>query len=189
MSKENKGNWFARHKVLTVILAIIVLGIAASALSGGEDGAVVGDNSNSTSGEQASKASAEKTSFGVGELISFNDKEVTVSEVERGWNSGNQFIVPDSGQEYVKVQVSIKNNSSSTISYNSFDWKLKNSNGVIKDVDGAVFTVDGALNSGELASGGNVAGFLVFQAPAGDAGLTLQYSPMFWSSKQLDIKI
>lgn len=189
MKEEKSKNWFARHKILTVVLALIAIGVIASA-SGGDKGAeVVNKSSNDQSEQVGSEAAEEKTQFNVGEDISFDSKTVTISNVERNWNSGNQFITPDSGNEYVKVQVDIQNNSNNQVSYNTFDWKIQNSNGVIKDVDSAAFVADGALNSGELAANGKVSGFLVFQVPAGDEGLVLQYSPSFWTSKKLEIKI
>lgn len=191
MNKEKSGNWFVRHKVLTVILVIIVI-IAIGGIAGGDnDAKKVGENSPSsdTSSNQKSDSASEKTKFAVNEVISFDNKEVTVTGVERNWNSNNQFIKPDSGKEFVKVQVTIKNNSGSNISYNTFDWKLKDSTGDIQTVDGAAFTIEGALNSGELAEGGTKSGFLVFQVPNGDTGLALQYEPGFWSGKKLEINL
>lgn len=186
MGKNKEGNWFSRHKVLTVILVIIVIGSIGGAMGGGDKAQVVDKNEDNSTTEQSK---SEKTQFKVDEVISFDDKEVTVSNIERNWNSGNQFITPDSGNEFVKVQVTIKNSSSDQISYNTFDWKMKDSSGVIKDVDSSAFSVDGGLNSGELAEGGQVAGFLVFQVPAGDSGLVLQYSPTFWTNKKLEIAL
>lgn len=108
---------------------------------------------------------------------------------ERNWNSGNQFITPQTGNEFLKVQVTIENNSSSEAMYNTFDWKLQDSKGVIKDVATVAYGVDGALNSGQLAPKGKVAGFLVFEVPAGDTGMTLRYSPSFWSERKVEVKL
>jgi len=169
--------------VLTIALVLISQSIFSKALDEATDGA-------SKVGEVSiSDENKKKEEFKVGEVISFDGKEVTVSQLERNWNSGNEFIVPESGDEFVKVQVTIKNNTESEISYNTFDWKLSDSKGVIKDVDSVVFSVDGALNSGELAPGGEVSGFLVFQVPAGDSDLTLRYEPSFWSDKKAEIKL
>ena len=90
---------------------------------------------------------------------------------------------------YVMVNVSIENKSTSEINFNTFDWKIKNSQGVIKDIDSSTYSVDGGLGSGELAEGGKVSGFLIFEVPSGDEGMTLQYSPSFWTSKKLEIKL
>ena len=122
-------------------------------------------------------------------MIAFDEKKVTVVSVQRNWDTGNQFMKPDAGNEFVKVQVSIENNSKSEAMYNTFDWKLQDSKGVIKDVDSVAYGVEGALSSGELAPGGKVAGFLVFEVASGDAGLTLRYNPSFWSDRKIEVKL
>lgn len=189
MSKEKSGNWFARHKVLTVVLAIAVIGGIAAAANGGNDAKVVDNNSNDTSQQAAAADKTEKTQFKVNETISFDNKEVTVTKVERNWNTGNQFVTPESGKEFVKVQVTIKNNSNNDISYNSFDWKIKDSGNVLYDIASATFMIDGSLGSDTLAAGDTISGFLAFEVPDGDTGLKLQYSPSFWSGKKLEINL
>jgi hypothetical protein len=56
--KEIKKNWFARHKVLTAILAIIVIGIIASAASGGSKSNTSTNSSTATSTADKSQAAA-----------------------------------------------------------------------------------------------------------------------------------
>lgn len=181
--EQGKKNWFVKHKVLTVIGVLVLLGVIISASGSKSDTATkVGDNKTETS-------TTEQTVFKVGDVISFDNKKVTVTSIERNWNSGNEFIAPSSGKEFVKVQVSIENNSNDQISYNTFDWKIQDSKGVIQSAASVTYTVDGALNSGELAKNGKVAGFIVFEVPNGDTGLTLQYNPTFWSDKKLEIKL
>jgi hypothetical protein len=168
--------------VLGVVGVIIVISIIASASSNSSGKLAEGGNSGGSN-------SIQPATFKAGDAIEFDSKIVTVSPAERNWNSGNQFIAPASGNEFIKVQVTIQNNSKSEASYNTFDWKLQDSKGVIKDVASAAYGVDGALSSGQLAPGGKVSGFLVFEASAGDTGLTLRYEPSFWSDKKVEIKL
>ncbi len=182
-NSKSKKAWYKR--VWVWIGIIVVIGIVSSAAAPKDTPKLASDSSNSS---ETSKES-EQTTFKAGDVIAFDDKKVTVAAPERNWDSGNQFIKPDSGNEFIKVQVTIENDSKSQASYNTFDWKLQDSKGVIKDVDATAYSVDGALNSGQLASGGKVSGFLVFQVPANDAGLTLQYSPSFWTDKKVEIKL
>jgi hypothetical protein len=189
---ENKQNWFARHKFLTVILVIIAIGVVATAFSSSDEPQKVEDGTNTDSAVNApgsGDVAEEQTKFHAGDVIAFDGKEVTVSEATRNWDSGNEFLKPDSGKEWIKVEVTIENKSDSTASYNTFDWKLQDSDGVIKDVDAVAYSVDGALNSGELAPGGKVSGFLVFAVPQDDTGLKLQYSPSFWTDKKVEIEL
>ena len=82
------------------ILIAIVIGVVASSASK-DNGTKISDADNTNSSSQ------EKTDFKIGDTIAFDDKKVIVQSAERNWNSGNQFIKPDSGKEYVKVEVSI----------------------------------------------------------------------------------
>lgn len=192
MDKHNKSKkpWYKRFWVWFGI--IVLVGIIGNAVSP-KDTPQIADGSSASSSSSAGgteqKAASEKTTFKPGETIEFDNKKVTVSAVERNWTSGNQFIAPDEGNEFVKIQVTIKNDSNSEAMYNTFDWNLQDSKGVIKDVASIAYGVDGALASGELAPGGEVTGFLVFEAPAGDTGLTLRYSPSFWSDKKIEVKL
>ena len=189
MSKDKEGNWFAKHKILTAILAIVIIGGIAAAANGGNDKVqVVDKNSDSSTAKQTkSEKTPEKTQFNIDEVISFDNKEVTVTGVERNWSTGNQFVTPESGKEFVKVQVTIKNNSNNDISYSSIDWKAKDSNNVQYDIASATFMIDGSLGSDTLSAGDTISGFLAFEVPDGDAGLKLLYSPSFWTNKKLEI--
>lgn len=56
MSKEKSGSWFARHKVLTVMLAVIILVVLINALSGDKDNATpVNSSEPTTSNDGAQK--------------------------------------------------------------------------------------------------------------------------------------
>jgi hypothetical protein len=168
-----------------VLLVFIFIGIIGSS---GKDDAKL--SSNTGSAESVTTPTGDvKTVFKLGDVIDFDGKKVSVSTIERNWDSGNQYITPQGGNEFVKVQVMIENNSKSDITYNTFDWKMQDSKGVIKDVSSVTFGTDGTIGSGELAISGKIAGFLVFEVPSGDEGLTLRYNPSFWSDKKLEIKL
>ncbi len=159
--------------ILSVIL-VVMLGVA-------------GCGSSKSSSDQKKQ---EKTDYAVGEVISYDGKEITVVSVERNFDSGNSYYTADSGKEFVKINVKIENKSDSKISYNAYEWEIQDSHGDIQKVDGGLqFTADGALNSGELAPGGNKSADLYFQVPSGDAGVVLHYKPSFLSDKTLNIKL
>lgn len=175
--------------VIGIIVGLVVISVIASMGGSGAEKVDQGQTSGVVSqGASQSKPEETKTEFAVGDVIKFDSKEVSVTSVERNWDSGNQFIKPDAGKEYVKVSVSIKNDSGSTISYNALDWKMRDSSGDIKSYSiGA--SADDSISYGELSSGGTKVGSVVFEVPSGDNGLVLQYEPGFWSSKKLEIKL
>lgn len=185
MDKNNNSKpWYKRFWVWFGL--IVLLGVVISVASPKETPKLA---DGSSSGSGSSEQKTVQTTFKVGDVIAFDEKKVTVVSVQRNWDTGNQFMKPDTGNEFVKVQVSIENNSKNEAIYNTFDWKLQDSKGVIKDVDAVGYGVEGALSSGELAPGGKVAGFLVFEVASGDAGLTLRYNPSFWSDRKIEIKL
>lgn len=79
------------------------------------------------------------------------------------------------GMEYVIVTIHIKNNSSDTISYNPFYFKMQNSKGQITDTAFTAVDNESALASGELAAGGEIEGTISFEEPKDDTGLILIY--------------
>ncbi len=125
----------------------------------------------------------EKTEFGIGEKAELKNNVVEITEVEK--SSGDDFDTPKSGKEYVIVHITIENNGEKDISYNPFNFKMKNSNGQIEDVAFTTVDSDTSLSSGELAPGGNVSGTLAFEQPIDDPELQLIFEASFWSDKKI----
>lgn len=170
MSKEKKdGNWFKRHKILTGILVLVVIGVISSAANGGKNSGTSADgNSTQSSGQE------EKTNFKIGETATFDNKSITVTDVQRNYDTGNQFAQPESGKEFVVVTINIANNGDSELSYTTFEFKMQDSNGVQQN-EAITALSEGKLNSGSLAKGGKVTGKLAYEVPKDDAGLKLLY--------------
>lgn len=169
-----------------VIIVVVLVAIGGGASNKNEP-AKVGENSGSNVSNQETE---EKTDFAVGDVISYKGKEITVLSVERKYDSNNEFYQPKDGKEFVKISIKIENKSEEKISYNSYDWEIQDSNGDIQDIDaGLQFSVDGALNSGDLAPGGKKSADLYFQVPKDDAGLVLHYKDSLWSDKTVNIKL
>ncbi len=126
----------------------------------------------------ASENTNQQTEYAVGDTIKISDYTMTVNKVERNWQSPADYDTPESGKEYVLAEVTITNEGQSSISYNTFDFKMQDSDGVQKSE--AITMSDNKLNSGDLAPAGKVTGNLVFEVPKDDAGLKLLYSPTFW---------
>ncbi|WP_164214965.1 DUF4352 domain-containing protein [Virgibacillus sp. YIM 98842] len=186
-----------------LIIIVLVIGIAGT---GGEDQtepeAVANEDSeeaaddasesdNSTDeGEEGTEADEEELTedeFSVGEAVQLGDNVLTVTEVEK--SDGDEFDQPKSGNEYVIVHVEIENSGEENISYNPFNFKMANSEGQIVDQALTIIDSDTALESGELAPGGTVSGTIVFEQPADDPELQLQFEPSFWSGDMIKINL
>lgn len=173
MAEDKKKNWFVRHKILTGILVFVLIGIIASAANGGGKNSGTISNGTNTSSTQNSKQE-EKTEFKVGETATFDNKSITVTDVQRNYDTGNPYAQPESGKEFVIVTVQINNSSDSTLDYNTYEFKMQDSNGV-QQSEAIMALSEGKLNSGSLAKGGKVTGKLAYEVPKGDAGLKLLY--------------
>lgn len=182
---EQKKSWVKRHKALTVIGVLIIIVIIGSVSSGGDK-----TNTDVTSGGVTQDTKKEeKTEFAVNEIAIFDDKSITVTEVQRNYSTGNQYLQPESGKEFVLVTVAISNNSNSSMSYNTYEFKLQDSNGVQQSESFAALS-EGKLNSGDLAAGGKVTGKLAYQVPKDDAGLKLLYQSFgFFDNKAVTFKL
>jgi hypothetical protein len=123
----------------------------------------------------------------VGEENKLDDTTVTMVKVVR--SAGNSFDKPKAGKEFIIVTVLIKNGGTGTISYNPYDFKMRNSQGQQESQTFSTIDSDTALESGELAGGGTVQGTIIFEEPKGDTGLILVYQPNIFLEKHMAFKI
>lgn len=198
---KDQRNFFKRHKILTGVLAIVLITFLAAALGGDDDEKapkktdtpVVVEKDNDEQAEEADdveKQEAENEEelldneeFNVGDKVEFSGQIVEITKVEK--SKGSDFDKPSEGKEYVIVHVSIENNSDKEISYNPFNFKMKNSNGQIETQSFTMVDSDTSLSSGDLAPGGNVSGTIAFEQPIDDEALQLFFEPGFWDDKRL----
>jgi len=183
MNTKQPKAWYKKWWVW--VLIVIVLAAIGGATGGNKSNIATNAGSN---GNQSNKTE-EKTEFKVGETASFDDKSITVTDIQRNYDTGNQFAKPESGKEFVIVTVNIVNNSSSSLDYNTFEFKMQDSNGVQQS---EAFTAlsEGKLNSGSLAKGGKVTGKLAYEVPKDDAGLKLLYQNFsFFNNKAITFNL
>lgn len=178
-----KKAWFW----VVVVVFIILIG------SQSKQAEKVGENKNpeSTISSQIQNKESkkeEKTEFKVGDIIAFDGKELTVEKVERNWNSGNAYMKPKDGKEYVKVLVKIENKSETEMNYNVFEFKAEDSNGAAESADWQTYSLPDSLGSGDLIKGGKKSGSMIFEVPAGSS-LKLHYQPSFWSNKKVIVNL
>lgn len=168
-----------------VLIIVVLIGIGG-AMGGGKSDTTT--NTGNNGGSQSDKAE-EKTEFKVGETATFDDKSITVTDVQRNYDTGNQFAQPESGKEFVIVTVNIVNNSDSNLDYNTFEFKMQDSNGVQQN-EAITALSEGKLNSGSLAKGGKVTGKLAYEVPKDDAGLKLLYQNFsFFDNKAITFNL
>ena len=171
------------------IIIVVIIAIGSQYKQAEKVGENKKSESNGSSQTQNSeKKKEEKTEFNVGDIIAFDGKELTVEKVERNWNSGNAYLKPKDGKEYVKVSVKIENKSETEMNYNVFEFKAEDSNGAAESADGQTYSLQDSLGSGDLVKGGKKSGSMIFEVPAGSS-LKLHYQPSFWSNKKVIVNL
>ena len=87
------------------------------------------------------------------------------------------------------MTVNIVNNSDKTLDYNTFEFKMQDSNGVQQN-EALTALSEGKLNSGSLAKGGKVTGKLAYEVPKDDPGLKLLYQNFsFFDNKAITFNL
>ncbi len=135
-------------------------------------------------GGPSTQASA---AYKIGDVAQLSGYSIQVTEVQK--SSGSDFEKPKDGYEFVIVTVRIKNSGADTVSYNPFDFSMKNSRGQIENQTITAIDSNTALSSGELAPGGLVSGTIAFEEPKDDAGLELIFQKDMFSSDSVAISL
>ena len=180
-----------------ILLALIVAVLSVSFVGCGNNSSNSNNSSEPSQSESSSKTDnsssqsnqSETKEYKVGDTISFEGEEITLTNVQRNYNTGNEYSKPASGKEFVKVTVTIKNVSNSNISLSPFDFKIQDSNGSQESLAGESYSLDDQLNSAELIPQGTKTGSMIFEVPKDDAGLKLIYKPNAFNDKQIAINL
>ncbi len=106
---EKEGNWFKRHKILTVIIVLVVVGVIASASGGGDTS--TGNQSNSDESQSDAAAdNSQATVAKIGEPARDGKFEFTVKSMKCGEKSiGNEFLKTKAQGQFCRVSLTIKN--------------------------------------------------------------------------------
>lgn len=177
-----------------ILLMLMIAAISISFVGCGStdsDSASTSSTNSGTSEEKKSDSSTDSdknktVEHKVGEAINIKGEELTVTAVNKDYKSGNQFFKPGSGNQYIKTEITIKNNTDDTIDVSPFEFKILDSNGVYHDV---TYILDKTLDSTKIAKGGNISGSMAFEVPKNDQNLKLIYTPSFWSNDHIEISI
>lgn len=185
--------WFKKHKIMTVILAFILIAIIASAAGGGSD---TGNNSsgenNTASGEKTYKFNdrADKQPKDVevlpSESATVDGVKMTLSGVEYK-TSISEYETAESGKTYVVADVALENTSNETKPYNTFDFRIQTAGGQV--LDGTFATVPSPLSSGDMVSGGKASGKIVFEVPVEEGHQYVIWKPNAFNADRAIVQV
>lgn len=172
---DNKKSWFARHKVLTVILALVIIGGIAGAAGGGNKTTTNTDNSSGNTQKTDNKAVVAK----IGETARDGKFEYTVASVECGKTSAgtNQYLTKQAQGQFCFVNVTVKNIGNEAQTFDS-------SSQYLYDAANAKFSADstaslyanpeGSTFLNQINPGNSVSGILVFDLPKDKTPVTAE---------------
>ena len=118
------------------------------------------------------KATTDKI-FGMGDYIDYNGVDYRINRVET--SMGNSYKSPKSGNHFLIVYLTIRNNTDSAIPYSYENWTMSNSKGEEKKRIFTSINMETALYSGELVIGGVKNGSIVFEQPIKAKKLRINY--------------
>lgn len=170
---KDQQNWFARHKVLTVILGLILVMILASALGGGED-------KNSNKNGNSSKSETKSETGKVGAPVRDGQFEFVVNSVTCGKPSVTDqsgYVTKTAQGQYCLMDVTVKNIGDKQQYFAESDQKLLNGSGQEYSPDSAA-TITNSSNSDALLAqinpGNTVQGVLVYDIPKDQTPVTVE---------------
>lgn len=183
--KDNR-NFFGKHKVLTGLAVIIVIGVMAN--SGDDKPTLVTPTATKPAvTEKAVVAEPVAKNFKVGDTIKLNDYTVKVNKASV-IKSTNEFITPKAGMEFFAVDCTIVNTSTTEqIISSMLMFKVVDKDG--RACEYALTAEGGGQLDGTIGAGRKMAGVYTVQAPKGATGLELEFGASFISSGQVIVQL
>jgi len=173
MSQYKKPIW---KRVWFWLIVLIILGGAG--ISATKD--------NPSTADEPKKTEA-KEFYALGEEVKLKDNVLIVTGISK--NSGIEWDKPKDGQEFIVVNVTLKNGGDDEISYNPYDFSIQNSQGQITNTTFTTIDKTTALHTGKLAPKGEISGTIVFQEPINDSSLILKYKASIFSDSEIKVKL
>lgn len=175
--------WFMKKRFWALgLVGVIAVGSAIGSGSGGSDKdadpIAQGGTENSTSSESGSNAKlfpgrpdakGEDQERNIGEAAKLSGYTTTVTAA-----AFKQSVSDFEKDGYVVLDATILNRDDKAQSYNTFDWKLQTPSGQVLD---PTFSSVDTIGSGDLVSGGNVAGKVVFKVGSQKGDFFIIYKP------------
>jgi len=167
MSKDKSGSWFGRHKILTGIGALIVIGVIASA-TGGNSSTNTNTGGNDNKQTEAAKSENKQVTAKIGETARDGQFEFTVKSVTCGKPSvtdSSGYLTKTAQGQYCLMDVTIKNIGDKQQYFSESDQKILNASNQQYSPDSAATLTNGNNSNALLAQinpGNSVAGVLVF---------------------------
>lgn len=165
---------------LIVVIIILVAGAAQT-----NNGTKIGSTNGSSATSNGSGSGPQK--FKVGDIIKVGDQTVTVNSVKAQAPSGNPYITPGTGNQYVLVSVTFTNNGSAAAPVSSaVSFSLHDSTG--QAYQETILPDQPQPPDGSVSPADKLTGTLVYAAPKGQA-LSLYFKNDLFSAGEVIIDL
>ncbi|MFH5821580.1 DUF4352 domain-containing protein [Georgenia sp. AZ-5] len=179
---QKQRSWFARHKILTTLLAVVLLVVLVNAFGGGEDAAPESPAASSTEAGGASpeaapaeqapseQAPAEQApaEAGIGTPVRDGKFEFTVTGVETGVPTiGDQYLNEQAQGQFVLVHLTVANIGDQAQYLSDSDQTLVDDLGREHSANSTagIYLENNEVWLNEINPGNSVSGTLVFDLP------------------------
>ena len=191
-------NWFAKHKILTVILGLILLGIIGSA-SGDKTQKVANTNSDTATkvdSTQVSQTAATPTTssdnqvYKVGDSVKLGGAILTVNSV--ALSSGGAYSKPQAGNQWVNLNITLENTESTEQMVTTMGQMfLKDGDGNSYQVAVTDKTMESVNNSldGTIIAKSKRTGWVGFEVKKGAKNLQFQYNGSLWGGSNILVNL
>lgn len=167
--KVRRRSWFARHKILTVLGAIVIVIIVIAVVSTGDEvpSTTTSDDASSADEEQAESGDAEAA--GIGDAVRDGKFEFTVNSFECGETElGDEMLSTTAQGQFCLVSLSVENIGDESQALFGDDQYLYDTNGreFSADTEAQLYLDEAQLTIYEEVNPGNtVEGIVVFDVP------------------------
>lgn len=170
-----------------LVIVIIIGAVGAGGASNNANNTPTTNNSsNSSESSTQQQPVISQDEPKIGDVVKADKLNVTANSIEFGYTPDSQYVHPNDGMEFVRVNLTLENISSDLQKYNALSFKIQDSNGNIETYTSAMMAQpDDAIHTGDLAAGGKKTGSIVFEIPQGDRNLKLHIYQNSYGSKIL----
>lgn len=170
-----------------IFSALLVIGLTTAGFNGEAIRQVAQEANNSVEKNNAdTKAQIDaKKDFLKGETAKFGTFEVKINSVQRDYVPTDSYPRADGGNEFVLVNISVKNTGSESEYISNYDLSM-NDNGVSDTA--SYYDVNPSFDGGDLSPGATTTGNLMYEVTKGSDKLKLQYETTVYESGQSNVK-
>lgn len=203
-----KRNWFVRHKILTGLGALLIVGVGATAANGGDSTPAAGPSpasaspgasssaSSATSSASASSSTASKKDgkrTGLNTPVKDGNLQFVVTKVRTGVpRVGDQYLGQQAQGQYVLVSVTVTNVGKSAETFADSEQKVKDAQGRTFSADSTadIYIQDNQVLLQEINPGNSARGVLAFDMPVGatPVSITLKDLSLFSGGTTVALK-